>query len=354
MRFEPLALEEWFRHWRGVGTNLDISGAPSPYGEFSPDVEEGQDPIELEERLVEELSSLYGVEGERIALTFGAQNANALALLTQLSSTDTIAMENPIYEPMRAVAERICRVAVLPRIRENDFVPDLEVLDRLLVSGSRLVMITNLHNPTAAMLGDEDLLAIADIVEDRGALLLCDEIYREMSYSSPPESVHRFQDVGISTNGVTKLYGLGDLRVGWLIGPPDVARSVELARLATASHLPSHSLAVTIAALEQRNWFRERMLALAEENLNVLKEWSEREERVDFAWPEGTLMFLLSLPGEIDDMEFSELLLERFDTAVCPGRYFGIHGQVRVTLSCPPSEFRRGLENISSALDHLS
>jgi len=201
MRFEPLALEEWFRHWRGVGTNLDISGAPSPYGEFSPDVEEGQDPIELEERLVEELSSLYGVEGERIALTFGAQNANALALLTQLSSTDTIAMENPIYEPMRAVAERICRVAVLPRIRENDFVPDLEVLDRLLVSGSRLVMITNLHNPTAAMLGDEDLLAIADIVEDRGALLLCDEIYREMSYSSPPESVHRFQDVGISTNG---------------------------------------------------------------------------------------------------------------------------------------------------------
>jgi len=354
MRFSPLELDEWVHRWRGVGTNLDISGMSHPGQDLLPDVEEGQSPLDLEERLVELISTRYGVEEERIALTFGAQNANFLTLITQLSHLDKVAVETPIYEPMRVVAKSICDVVDVPRTREHAFVPEMDLLDEILSAGARMLMLTNLHNPTAAVLKDEELSAMADIAEDRGTMVLCDEIYREMCYSDPPLPFHAFPEVGITTNGVTKLYGLGELRVGWLIGPPEVAREVQRARMAMASNLPSHSLAVTIAALERRDLFRERMLSHAKENLEILRQWSTKESRANLVWPKGALMFSLKLPKGIDDLEFSEMMLERYDTAVCPGRFFGSYGQVRVTFSCPSSEFGSGLENISSGLDHLS
>ena len=353
MRFERLGLDEWVHRWTGVGTNLDISGMPSPYQEFLPEVEWGQSPLELERRLLELISSLYGVEEDRVALTFGAQNANSLAMMTQLSSGDLVVSERPIYEPMRVVAEALCSVIDLPRRRENDFAIDIDELHSLM-RGASMLMITNLHNPTAAVLGDDILATIAEVVEDRGALLLCDEIYREMSYHHPPRPAHDFPEVGVTTNGMTKLYGLGDLRVGWLIGPQEVAEAVDAARRAMAWNLPSHSMALAISALERKDWFRERMLELARGNLKLLKRWSSREERARFRWPDGALMFSLELPEGIDDMAFSETLLSKYDTAVCPGSYFGAPGQVRVTFSCAASKFERGLENISLAMDHLS
>lgn len=354
MRFEPLGLEEWFHKWRGVGTNLDVSGAPAPYDEFHPEFEEGSDLVELEEGLMELLSRLYGVGTERIALTCGAQSANSLVLMTQLNEDDTIVVENPIYEPMLKVAEQVCLLRNLPRTLENQYRPTIDQLNDILISGSRMVMITNLHNPSGAALDDDELKAILDVAEDKGALVLCDEIYREMCYSQPPKGAFELGDNAIITNGMTKLYGLGDLRVGWVIGPEDVARDVELCRLAISSHLPAYPLAVTIQALERRPWFRDRMLSRGRENLEVLNEWARVETRVSFMIPEGGLMFLLPLPKGIDDMEFSQFLLYELDTAVCPGRYFGAEGQIRVTFSCPPEEFARGLRNISLALNHFS
>lgn len=353
MRFDPLGLEEWFHRWRGVGTVLDVSGAPFPE-DFHPEVNDHLDVIELEDELLGVVSSLYGVERERVTLTFGTQNANYLVLMTQLKKEDVLAMENPIYEPMRVVGERVCSTTDIPRRMEDHYRIDLEELDGALSSGARMVMITNIHNPSGASLSEEEMRAVLEKAEDRDAMVLCDEIYREMSYSESPRGAYEIADNGISTNGMTKLYGLGDLRVGWVIGPEDVARSVELARLALLSHLPAHSLAVTIQALNRREWFRTRVLDRAQENLKILNDWARRDTRFSFMMPEGALMFLLPLPKGIDDMKFSELLLGKFDTAVCPGRYFGSLGEIRVTFSCPPEEFQRGLENISEALSYLS
>jgi aspartate/methionine/tyrosine aminotransferase len=354
MRFEPLGLEEWFYKWRGVGTNLDVSGAPAPFEEFHPEFDEESDLVELEEELVELLAQIYGVGTERITLTCGTQNANSLVLITQLNEEDIVAAEHPIYEPLQKVAEQVCRLKDLPRTLEDQYRPDMNRLTEILDSGSRLVMLTNIHNPSGAALCDDEMRAILETAGEREALVLCDEIYREMCYSEPPKSAFEIGDNAIVTNGVTKLYGLGDLRVGWVIGPEDVARDVELCRLAISSHLPAYSVAVAIQALKKRQWFRNRMLSRARENLKVLNEWARAETRVSFMMPEGGLMFLLPLPKGMDDLEFSEFLLENHDTAVCPGRYFGVRGQIRITFSCPPEEFTRGLRNVSAALDHFS
>ncbi len=92
---------------------MDHSGSPSPYGNgFSPDVESYSsfDEVEAEERLLDTLANIYGVEKERIALTSGAQNANFLFFNSCVGKDSLVAVENPTYMPIRSVAASVSKV----------------------------------------------------------------------------------------------------------------------------------------------------------------------------------------------------------------------------------------------------
>ncbi|MGD0057297.1 MAG: pyridoxal phosphate-dependent aminotransferase [Methanomassiliicoccales archaeon] len=335
---------------------MDHSGCPPPYDDgFVPDIGplSSLDAIEIEERLVETLSSIYGVEKERFSLSSGAQNANFLLFHSYLGPKDLIAVENPTFMPIRSVAESICRVETFERSAANDFRPKRTEIDRLLKKGPKVIVVTNLHNPSAASLSDPDLKGILEVAGEKGAIVLCDEIYRRMQYSTPSSPVCMLGDNGVSTSGLTKLYGLGDLRVGWLVGPEEICRKVDLLRLYNVYRLPTRSAAIAIEALKRREWFRDRTLRLASINIKILREWLEEEDRVYCRLPDGGLMALISLPKGMDDLRLGEALMDRFSTSVCPGRYFGIANHIRVTFSCSAKDLRKGLENISAAIDTL-
>lgn len=335
---------------------MDRTGAPPPYDEgFQADVDtEGKNEIELEGELTDLLSRTYCVERERISLTSGAQNANFLLFGSFLRRRDRVAVETPTYMPLRSVAKAACAVETVRRVRREEFRPSRKDLEATLRKGVRLVALTNLHNPSGAALSDPEMSEILELTRKKRALVLCDEIYREMQYSAPSSPVFDLGENGIATSGFTKLYGLGDLRVGWLIGPEELCRKVDLLRMYNVYRLPTRSLAVAISALRRKDWFRLRVLRRAKENIGLLEEWLGEEERVRCRLPDGGLMCLLSLPNKVDDLRLGEVLMDRFSTSVCPGRYYGAEGHVRITFSCPPDEFRRGLENVSAALDLLA
>lgn len=356
MRLAPFELEDWLMRCRGAKIVMDHSGSPPPYEDgFAPEIghPSSLDEIEVEERLAETLSSIYGVERERIALTSGAQNANFLLLSSCLGPKDRAVVENPTYMPIRSVAESMCIVEILERVAAEDFKPDATQIDLLLRKGARVVALTNLHNPSAASLSDSDLESILDAAGERDAIVLCDEIYRMMQYSTPSSPVCTLRDNGVSISGLTKLYGLGDLRVGWIVGTEEICKKVDLLRLYSIYRLPSRSAAIGTEALKRTDWFRERMLRLASVNVRIIKEWLEDETRVHCRLPDGGLMILLSLPKGVDDLRLGEVLMDRYSTSVCPGRYFGIKDHIRVTFSCSAMDLRKGLENISAAIDSL-
>lgn len=355
MDLPPFDLENWLIRCKGARINLDHSGAPSPYTDgFNAHVDQHDiDDYELEERLVEFIASTYGVEEERVALCFGAQNANYLAFQTILRSSDHVAIEYPTYMPIKVLAASICNVFNLNRDPSHDFHFLEKEIKECAENGVRAVVFTNLHNPSASSLSNEVLASILEITSKKKITVICDEIYREMHYGIPPDPVAVLDDNAISVSGLTKLYGLGDLRIGWVLAPPEIVSRINLLRLYVAYRLPRRSVAIAIDAIRRRDWFRERMLRIAMNNLAVLREWLEAENRVSCKLPQGGLMALVKLPKGIDDMKFSEFLLTRFSTAVCPGRYFGISDHIRVTFSCTTADFKSGLENISMALDNL-
>lgn len=357
MRLTRDALEEWALHCQAAGAaiSLDSSGAPPPYQERwwkELDVPDGNNETEMEDLLKDVLSGHYGVERERIALAAGAQHADFLFFLTRLRPGGTAAVENPTFVPIRMMAEMLGRTVTVRRDPDRDHTLVGEDLEEAWKRGAEVLALTNLHNPSAAQLEDGELAAVLEEAERHGATVLVDEVYREMSYGMPGAPAFRLGDNGVSVSSVTKLNGLRGLRIGWLIGPEDVAGEAEMARMYSSYRLPARNLALAAAAVRRQGWFRERALRKARQNLPVMYEWLQSEERISCPMPDGALMALLQLPPGVDDLEFSERLLTR-GVAVGPGRYFGAPGHIRVTFSCSPRQLAEGLEAISAALDHL-
>lgn len=349
------ALEEWALHCGAMGAriSLDSSGAPAPYGAEwwrELDIEDRNNEGELEERLKDTLAHHYRVERERIALTLGAQHADFLFFLTQVEPFDLVGVENPTFIPLRKGAEMVCRSRVVRRDPDRDYIVDHRDLNEVLERGAKAIALTNLHNPSAARMSGEELAGVMEEAARYKALVLVDEVYREMDYGIPCPPAFELGENGVSVSSVTKLNGLRGLRIGWLIGPQDVAEKVEMARLYSSYRLPARNLALAAEAVKKQGWFRERALKVARRNLPVLREWLENEPRVSCRMPDGALMALLALPPGVDDLALSEEVLRR-GVAVCPGRYFGAPRHIRVTFSCSTDELRTGLEVISSSLD---
>ena len=348
-------LEEWALHCqaRGAAISLDSSGAPPPYGERwwkELDAPDQNDEAECEEALRDALSVHYGVERERIALTAGAQHADFLFLLTAAGPDDLVAVEEPTFMPIRQQADMVCRTAAVRRDPDRDFLLHEGDLDEARRRGAMALVLTNLHNPSAAQMGDDELSEVVEEAERHGIQVLVDEVYREMSYSMPTSPAFTLGESACSVSSVTKLNGLRGLRIGWLIGPEETARRIEQARLLSSYRLPPRNLALAAEAVRRQAWFRERVLRKASKNIPVLYEWLQGEERISCPMPDGALMALLQLPAGIDDLAFSEELLSD-GIAVGPGRYWGAPGHIRITFSCSPRQLAEGLASISRALD---
>ncbi|MDD1756216.1 MAG: pyridoxal phosphate-dependent aminotransferase [Methanomassiliicoccales archaeon] len=357
MKFEPFLLEEWLIRCLGAKIDLDHSGAPNPLRDgFDPCVggEAFLNEFEVEEKLYKAISSAYRVKRENIALTCGAQSANFTFFQSCLERGDKVAVESPTYAPIRACANAMFK-SVLPvdRKRQAGYAVDPASFKAALRKGAKAVALTNLHNPSAKMLSDESLTQLLEQAGAKGALVIVDEVYREMAHGRPPKGAFELGANGVATNGLSKLWGLGGLRIGWLIGPKEIATMVTEARLYSSWHLPTRAMALAVHAIKKKEWFRKRVLEVARRNLPVIRDWATEERRVELVEPDGCLHLLLRLPPGTDDERFSERLLKRHRTAVCPGRYFGEAGSVRVTFSCESDDLSKGLGQISDTLDRL-
>jgi len=208
----------------------------------------------------------------------------------------------------------------------------------------------NLHNPSAKMLNNDALANLLEKAEARGTLVLVDEVYREMAHGRTPKAAFELGGNSVTTNGLSKLWGLGGLRIGWLIGRRRGAKGhrcqavLLLASAHSADGLghPGHQEEGVVPQTRPRP---------GEAQPSWIRDWAAEERRVEMVEPDGCLYLLLHLPDGMDDERFSERLLKRYRTAVCPGRYFGEAGSIRLTYSCETEDLSIGLAQISDTLD---
>jgi len=311
--------------------------------------------------LQQRLAQHAGVPEECVVAAAGTSMANHLAMAAVLEPGDELLLEQPAYGPLLDVAEYLgARVKRLARRFESNFAIDLDEFERALSPNTRLVVLTNLHNPSGALIPAETLLAIGKLAHRSGARVLIDEVYLEMLFDRVApfcfpmgESIaSAAENPFIVTTSLTKVYGLSGLRCGWILAAPDLAHRMWLLNdlfAATAAH-PAERMSVM--AFDHFNQFRERARALLAANRALLDSFLDSRHDLEcFRPPAGTVVFPRLTHG--NPQAFFQLLREKYETTVVPGEFFEMPQHFRIGIGGDTAMLRAGLERLSSALDEF-
>jgi hypothetical protein len=303
--------------------------------------------------LREALAVEAGVSADRIVLATGTSGANHLAFATLLAPGDDIVMERPVYDPIEMLARHLgATVRHFPRRPENGFWVDPADVAAAVTPKTRLVVLSNLHNPSSVATDEVTLRAVGAIAARAGAKVLVDEAYLDAAFDAAPPSAARLGDVFLVTTSLTKVFGLGGLRCGWVVAEPSLAsRILQLKNLFGVNEAhPAGCLA--LCALKRRGEILARARRILETNRAMWE--SFLVGRFDLAVSgvsQGTTVFPRVLSCDADAL--CARLRERYETSLVPGRFFGASEHVRVGLCGEPEIFREGLARIGSALDEL-
>ena len=313
--------------------------------------------------LLARLAVHTGVSEECIITAAGTSMANHLAMAAILEPGDEVVLEQPAYGPLLDVVNYLgARVKRLPRRFESRFSISLEELQRSITTSTRLVVLTNLHNPSGALLSAQMVGAIGKLALRAGVRVLIDEVYLEMLFGKPAPFCFPIgkslagakENPFIVTSSLTKVYGLSGLRCGWILAAPALARRMWLLNdlfAATGAH-PAERLSVM--ALDHLEKFRERARALLTTNRALLDSFLDSHSDIEcFRPPAGTVVFP-RLPHGRDPEAFFQLLREKFETSVVPGSFFEMPRHFRIGIGGDTPTLRAGLERLGSALDVLS
>jgi aspartate/methionine/tyrosine aminotransferase len=347
---------EWAKLQSSAKFNLATSGMVSlPLAELGVKIEDleingpsiyGYDP------LLKAIARRYRVPQECVVSSIGTSMANYLALAAATEPGDEILLEQPAYEPILSTARYLgLKVRRFRRPADHGFAIDLADLKRNLSSRTRVIVITNLHNPSGALCPDSVLRQVAAVAQNTGAYVLVDEVYREMLFEHEPQSAFHIDPACfLITNSLTKAYGLSGLRCGWILAPPQLAQRMWHINDVHGSTFVHPGELLSVIAFEKLDQISDRMKSLLDTNRQLLREFLESRKELDYHWPEyGTVVFPRLRQGNGD--ELCEFLRNRFEVSVVPGRFFEMSDHFRIGVGTPTEAVKDALRQLGAALD---
>jgi aspartate/methionine/tyrosine aminotransferase len=298
--------------------------------------------------LREAIARKCGVPPEMVVMADGTSMANMLAMAALIDPGDAVLIEHPAYEPMVAAA-RFLGAEISRFTRQGpEFDLEPEVVARAAgASRPKLIVLTNLHNPTGNLASADVLRAIAELAEH----VLVDEVYLD---AAPGEtSAALLGDAFVTTSSLTKVYGLSGLRCGWILAESALAERIwrlnELFGVAQA-HADER---LSCLALERLDEVAAETPALLQRNRVLANAFFAGRDDLEVApMVHNVTAFPRLLSGDVERLHAT--LRERHDTTIVPGRFFGLADHFRVGVGGPTELVEEGLNRLGAALDELA
>ncbi len=218
--------------------------------------------------LVEALAAHCRVLPENVVTVSGGTSmANHLAMAALLQHDDEVLVEQPTYDPLLAVAEYLgTKIKRFPRRFEDGFKIDISELHKQITSRTRLIVLTNLHNPSSALVDETTLRKIGELARAVQARVLVDEVYLEAMFENAPRSAVLLGTEFVATSSVTKGYGLSGLRSGWILTEAELAEKIRRLDDIFAASAPNVMERLSVSALNQLPKIAARARSMLETN----------------------------------------------------------------------------------------
>ena len=304
--------------------------------------------------VMEQLARAYSVDIDNILPTTGATGALSLLYRAYLSPGDHVLVESPGFDLFEDIAHAL-RAHVDCFSRKGDrFEIDLDELQSQIRSNTKLIVLTNLHNPSGMLLDDEVLLEVARMAEQHGIKVIVDEVYGGYaSEQARPRSAVQLSPHLISVSSLTKIYGLSTLRCGWIVAHPDVLAPVRALNDQFEFGVSKLSHAVAALVMENSGRFEDYWRGIMAEARPVMQKFFDQwrsEGLVRGLLPEYGCIAFPRLEGIEDTQSFSSWLADQHGVIVVPGELFRAPGHVRIGFALSSDELEQALSRFTLGL----
>lgn len=281
--------------------------------------------------LLKAIAQRQGLAPENITPANGASNAITLVCQALLKKGDRVVIEHPVYQPLELVPNSMGAEVIRLERRSPDFGIDQDRLASLIDKNTKLIILTNLHNPSTSYLQKEELLQIAGIAKKAspGIRILIDEIYGDLV----PEGftyAAALDDCFATISSLSKVYGLSLLRCGWIAA--DIKTSVRIRKQwAMTEGCGSRILdSISVVVFENIDRFLKRSLRMSEANRKIALEILT--PLIDQGILSGPIprYGCIYFPRIKKAEKLAVTLREKHKIYVVPGSFFGAPEHIRI------------------------
>jgi len=297
---------------------------------------------------------------ENITVTNGCSEANYLTLWTLLEPGGRMACMIPNYMQAwglgRAYAEGVDAFLLLKQKEAGQYrwTLDVEGLKRAVTPKTNVILITNPNNPTGAVLTAAEMDAVVDVARKAGVWLVADEVYRgaEVQGGTTPSFWGRYEKVVI-TSGLSKAFGLGGLRTGWVVAPPKLIEElgIRLDYLTLTPSLLSDHLGTIVMEPQRRESILSRARHIIRKNLPPIEEWFlKRDDIFTYVRPEAGAFVYCDYKLPINSTELINRLRVEQSVLLTAGDQHGLDKGIRTGFGFGIEKTLKGLARVEALM----
>lgn len=312
--------------------------------------------IELRQEISNFYKNKHNIEYDpknEVLVTVGGSEGIDMCIRAIIAPGDEVLIVEPSFVCYRPIVEMCGGIAVpLETKNENYFRLTAEEIESAVTDKTKLLVLPYPNNPTGAVMREDDLIAIAKVIEKYNLFVLSDEIYSALTYGDKPHvsiaSIDGMQERTVVINGFSKTYSMTGWRLGYALGPAPVIKQMTKLHQFAIMSAPTNSQHAAIEALRNGDRDIEKM----REDYDIRRRYTVnafREIGLDCFEPEGAFYVFpcIKSTGLTSD-EFCEQLIMSKHVAVIPGNAFGECGEGFIRVS-----YCYSIENIKEAVKRI-
>lgn len=306
------------------------------------------------------IAEMYpGISADDVLITNGAASALFILATSLLEKEDHLVVQSPNYATNLETPYAIgCRIGKAEMEFEEKFDPGLAKYIEAMTPATKLISITNPHNPTGTTISPDLLNELIKLAENKNCFLLVDETYRDLSFGEKLPLAASLSENVISISSISKAHGLPGLRIGWLITKNKKLKETFLA--AKEQIFICNSVVDEEIVFQYLGTSAARTATIqrhVKNNFVIVESWMKDNPFLEWVKPSGGCICFPRFRNEIkiDTALFYKTLYEKYGTYAGPGHWFGANDRyMRIGFGWPKeNELREGLQAISTVAGSL-
>jgi aspartate aminotransferase len=300
-------------------------------------------------RLRQKIAEVHGVKAENIVITPGSKWAIFASMFLTLKGGGNVIIPTPYWTAYDLIAKSFgAKVKLLRTEMETGWKVDLEKLEALIDSETKMIILNNPNNPTSKVMDSQTLDGIVEIANRKGVTVLSDEVYGAISFVKTKSILdYGVDSPHILSNGFSKTFTMTGWRIGYIVANKLFVDNVTKLNQITVNNVPVFIQDAALKGLELHEKIASSIKAKYRQraSLATTKLFSAGFK---FTQPDAPFYVFPKLDG-LDSEKFTLDLLDK-GVAVAPGTSFGDYREhFRISLTAPDDQIEVGLDKICEA-----